>query len=211
MPSLGAFLCAEAAAIVAGVNVVLVHGFLNRGSILRRLADHLRAEGHVCFVPSLKPCDARCGLPKLAEELDRYIRASVPDGTRFALVGFSMGALICRYYLQEMAGVGRVNAFFSIAGPHTGTLSAFLYPGIGVRQMRPGSAFLRQLELGTDRLAGLPLVCYWTPFDLMIRPVSSTRWPRAEHVRILTPLHSLLVFSPTLLRDVARRIAALSS
>lgn len=191
------------------MNVILVHGFLNRGGILRRVARHLTDSGHACFLPSLRPCDARQGLRALAYQLSDYIEANLGPRQRFALVGFSMGAIVARYYLQELRGWERAEAFFSIAGPHGGTLTAYLYPGAGVAELRPGSPFLRALDASAHRLARIPFTCYWTPFDLMIRPLTSARWPGAEHVRILTPLHSLLVVDSRLCRDIERRLAAI--
>jgi triacylglycerol lipase len=189
------------------MNVVLVHGFLNRGGILRSLARHLTSAGHTCFVPSLKPCDARHGLPALAEQLGQFITASLVADSRFVVVGFSMGALIARYYLQELGGYQRADAFFSICGPHAGTLIAYLYPGRGAHQMRPRSEFLAQLDQSAERLSTIPITCYWTPFDLTILPVESTKWERAEHVRIPSPMHSITVFDKRLHRDLEHRLS----
>ncbi len=189
------------------MNVVLVHGFLNRGGILRWLATYLTKAGHTCFTPSLKPCDARCGLPVLAEQLTRAITTNLPENSRFALVGFSMGALVSRYYLQELGGYQRVDGYFSIAGPHGGTVSAYLYPSKGVSQMRPDSEFIKQLNRTADRLSGIPATCYWTPYDLMVRPVSSAKWERAEHVRVPTMMHSLMVFDHRVYDDIRRRLS----
>ncbi len=189
------------------MNVVLVHGFLNRGGILRRLAAHLTSAGHTCFVPTLKPCDARCGLPALAAQLDRFIKESLPNASHFAIVGFSMGALVVRYYLQELGGYQRADAFFSICGPHMGTLSAYVYPSKGVYQLRPRSEFLSGLDQTAERLAHIPTICYWTPFDLMVRPISSARWSLAEHVRIPALIHSLMVFDRRLYRDIEQRLS----
>ena len=191
------------------MNIVLVHGFLNRGGILRGLAGHLTAAGHTCFLPSLKPCDARCGLPALADQLDQYINASLADGSRLAIVGFSMGAMVARYYLQELGGYRRANAYFSICGPHAGTISAYIYPSAGAYQMRPGSEFLTQLDQTADRLADMPITCYWTPYDLMIRPLESARWSRAEHVRLPALIHSLMVFDRRLYRDIEQRLSVI--
>lgn len=192
------------------MNIVLVHGFLNRGGILSPLAAHLRSAGHTCYTPSLKPCDARCGLPALGQSLRTYVSQHLPPGSRFALIGFSMGAIVGRYYLQELGGVERVQAFFSIAGPHQGTFSAHLYPSLGVRQLRSGSDFLRQLADGASRIKHIPITCYWTPYDIMIRPLSSTRMDIGETVRIPALQHSLLVFDQRLHTDIERRLALLS-
>ncbi len=173
------------------------------------LARHLESEDHVCFAPDLKPRDARCGIAALAEQLKRSIDDSIPRGVRFALVGFSMGALVSRYFLQELGGAERVNAFFSIAGPHAGTLLAHLYPGLGARDMQPRSALIQQLERSATIGAGIPTVCYWTPFDTMIVPLASARLPKTEQVRVSWTLHPIMTFSQQIKRDIARRLVSL--
>lgn len=193
------------------MNVVLVHGFLNRGGIMRGLAAHLEACGHACFVPSMKPNDAREGIGPLADGLRRYIEDSLPADSRFAIIGFSMGALVSRYYLQELGGIKRAEALLSIAGPHSGTLTANLFPGIGTKQMRPGSGFLAHLDQTAANLGNLPVTCYWSPMDLMIIPQSSARWPRGERVKVWAPVHSLLLFDRSLYRDVESRLSAFAT
>ena len=191
------------------MNVILVHGFLDTGAIFSGLARHLTLAGHTCFVPSLKPSNARDGIPMLAYQLDRFVHASLPANQNAAFVGFSMGAIVVRYYLQELDGHKLAKGFFSICGPHCGTLTACLCPGKGVSQMRPNSRFLKELDQTADRLAGFPVVHYWTPFDLMVRPVRSSRWCRAENVRILSPLHSMMVSNRSLHNDIERRLSML--
>lgn len=190
------------------MKVVLVHGFLDRAGIMSGLARHLKSCGHDCVAPSLKPCDARHGLIPLAHQLDQSIQESLPDDTRFALVGFSMGALLCRYCLQELGGHRRVEAFFSIAAPQAGTLTAYLYPGQGCRDMRPGSQFLRDLERTKDRLSMIPTTCYWSPVDPVILPSKSAQLPGASQVRVFSPLHPVITFDRRIYRDVGRRLKA---
>lgn len=192
------------------MKVLLVHGFLDSGRIMGSLALHLSKQGHECLVPSLKPCDGRDGLPHMARQLHRFLEEELDDRERFALVGFSMGALISRYYLQELDGRGRAEAFFSISGPHAGTWTAYLYPGEGVRQMRPRSRFLQELEDSSHRLGELPVTCYWTPFDLMIIPAHSCRWERGEEVCIPSLIHRLMPSDQRLHEDLTRRLSTLS-
>jgi triacylglycerol lipase len=134
------------------MKVVLVHGFKDTGKVMGKLADHLTREGHECLVPTLDPHDAREGLPMMAHQLHGILEEKLPGEERFALVGFSMGALISRYYLQELGGHERAEAFFSISGPHEGTWAAYLHSGEGVNQMRPGSSFLNDLQRSSRRL-----------------------------------------------------------
>jgi triacylglycerol lipase len=189
------------------MDVVLVHGFLNRGGIFRSLMRHLRDAGHTPHAPTLAPIDGRGGLPALAEKLATFVRDGLPPDKPFALVGFSMGALVARIYLQHLGGCARVNLFFSIAGPHEGTFNACLYPSLGVCQMRRNSPLLRSLNADVECLRHLPIVSYWTPYDLMIRPISSAQWKLGEQVRIPVLLHSLLVFDRRLHTDLSQRLA----
>ncbi len=188
------------------MKVVLVHGFLDSGRVMESMANHLSGDGHHCLVPSLKPSDGRDGLPAMARQLQDFLEGELEEGERFALVGFSMGTLITRYYLQELDGHRRVNAFFSISGPHDGTWTAYLYPGEGVRQMRPGSSFVRSLDASVHRLESLSVTCYWTPFDLMIIPADSCRWNRGDEVRIPSLIHRWMVSDRRLLNDLSDRL-----
>ncbi len=191
------------------MNVVMVHGFLNTGRLFGTLCSALDARGHACHAPTLSPRDGRLGIPDLSAKLASFIEGTVPRGAPMALVGFSMGALVARHYLQALGGARSAKAFFSIAGPHEGTRSAFLYPGLGTRQMRPGSPFLNSLSAGTGALGALPVFTYRTPLDLMILPHASSRMPTASDLVLWCPLHSLLPRDRQLGEHIASELAKL--
>lgn len=190
------------------MNVVLVHGFLNHRSVMMPLASYLAAMGNKCFVPAMQPSDAKCGLATLSQQLEEFIQREVPASEKFAIIGFSMGAVLARYYMQELKGVDRVAAFFSIAGPHRGAQTAWLYPSQGAREMRYRSAFLARLQEGHHLIRHVPTVCYWTPFDLTTRPHSAIALSGAESVRISALVHTLLLFHRKLHQDIGRRLQA---
>jgi triacylglycerol lipase len=189
------------------MNVVMVHGFADTGRLFRALAGRLSARGHACHTPTLHPRDGRLGIPDLSLKLGAFIRASVPPGEPVALVGFSMGALVARHCLQAEGGSLDVRGFFSIAGPHRGTWSAYFYPGLGTRQMHPGSAFLRELDANVGSLRGLPVFTYRTPFDLMVVPARTTRLPSATEVVVLCPFHSMLPRHRPVIDHIAGELA----
>ncbi|HEY1765737.1 MAG TPA: alpha/beta fold hydrolase [Opitutaceae bacterium] len=191
------------------MHVVMTHGFLNSGRLFGPLRRRLEASGHRCLAPTLHPRDGRSGIPDLASKLAALIASEVPAEAPLALIGFSMGALISRYYLQLLGGTRRTRAFLSVAGPYRGSLNAYLYPGTGTREMRPGSALLAQLEATAGELAPLRVVTYRTPFDLMVVPSSGSRIAGARNVTIWCPLHSLLPIDPRLIADADRELARL--
>jgi triacylglycerol lipase len=191
------------------MDVVMIHGFADTGRLFRTLCRELGARGHACHAPTIRPRSARLGIPDLSEKLASFIRDNVAAGSPVALVGFSMGALVARHYLQALGGARSTRAFFSIAGPHQGTLNAYLFPGLGTRQMRPGSPFLWELNAGTASLGDLPVFTYRTPFDLTVHPPRTTRIGSAPELVAWCPLHSMLPSDPAVVGHIAAELARL--
>lgn len=188
------------------MRVVLVHGIMDTGRVFRSLVKQLTALGAECLSPSLEPNDGHRGLAVLAEQLKQEIDARFGPEAEINLIGFSMGGLISRYYLQALGGHRRTRRFFAISVPFEGTWWSHLGRGQGVSEMRPDSDFLRQLHAGEGVLAGMELVSYWTPFDLVIIPPTSSIWGRAENLRILAPCHPCMLWHPGLGRDLVQRL-----
>lgn len=190
----------------SAVPVVLVHGFKDDAAKMRRLARHLQAEGRQPHSCTVAPSWGQVGVDALAEQLKAFIEASVPDGQPVDLVGFSMGGLVSRYYLQRLGGLERVRRFVTIATPHGGSLWAWLLPNAACRQMRPGSAFLLDLARDADRLAPTGFTSFWTPFDAIVLPAKSAVLPAARCRKIWCLAHPLMVREPRCLRAVAEAL-----
>lgn len=187
--------------------VLIVHGIWDSRARVRTLEHGLRARGieHVAAF-DLRPNDGRAPIAVLAEqaklEADALLRA---HGAPIDLVGFSMGALVSRYYLQRLGGKGHVRRFVSISGPHHGTLVAHALPLAGLRDMRPGSALLRELEADPDPFGGVEVHCLYTPYDLMIVPARSSVLPQARSVqRLPIPIHRMMITQRSSLDAIAR-------
>ena len=197
---------APAPAGAAVRKVVLVHGFLDRGSVFRLLRRHLEAQGVHCLVPELNPSDGRGGLESLARQLKADIDAQYGPDEPISIVAFSMGGLVSRHYLQSLGGAARCERLFTVASPHHGTWAAWLYPSQGAGEMRPGSGFLTDLGKTENRLGGMDVVSYRTPLDLIILPSTSSVWDRAENIAHPALLHPLMLHSPAVIEDIGRRI-----
>jgi len=154
----------------------------------------------------LVPKNAFQGLEVLAIQLKDIINAEnkTEDGF-YCLVGFSMGGLIARYYLQELEGTRSVHQFFSISTPHHGSLLAYMSKNKGVKQMRPGSEFLCNLEQSSNRLSSMSCYSYWTPYDLMILPASSSVWKKAENIKVKVLCHPLMVRNQFIIADIIEK------
>ena len=82
------------------------------------------------------------------------------------------------------------------------TLLASLIPNDGCRQIRIGSAFLRDLESDAHRLAQLDFNSLWTPLDAIIVPPRSSVMPQARNERLPVALHPLMVWQGSCKRAV---------
>ncbi|AKF04845.1 lipase family alpha/beta hydrolase [Sandaracinus amylolyticus] len=163
---------------MSAVPVLLVHGIWDRAADLDVLQRGLERRGvGPVRAMDLVPNDGRAPILALADQVaagaEQLARAHGHD--RVDVVGFSMGALVTRTYVQRLGGKSRVRRFVSISGPHRGTATAFALPFAGTRDMRPGSAFLAQLESDTDPWGDVEVHVLYTPFDLMIVPATSSR------------------------------------
>lgn len=187
--------------------VVLVHGFLETGNTMKYMCQEFERSGYDCEIIRLRPSDGRGGLVKLAAQMKRDIDARFGPAEKISIVSFSMGGLVSRHYLQNLGGARRCAKFFTISTPHNGTAAAFLYPTQGVRDMRPGSEFLRQLAATEENLGGIPCVSYRTPLDLIILPSDSSIWPRAENRSYNVLAHPFMLTSPPVLRDIQQKLA----
>lgn len=187
-------------------HVVLVHGIFEDGKAFSSLKNRLEHHGIRCYVPQLKPADAYGGIDELAVQLKAGIENEFGAETDFALIGFSMGGLVSRYYLQNLGGADHCREFITISTPHNGTKVAFTYPGKGTTQMRPNSAFLQNLRATENRLSDIPITSMRTPMDLMILPPSSSIWDRAENVCYTVPLHPLMLHSNKVLDHVESKL-----
>ena len=185
---------------------VLVHGFGETGTAYNLLKKRLEKYGIRCYVPRLHPADGRGGLEKLAVRLKYDIDQEFGPDSRLAIISFSMGGIVSRYYLQELGGAARCDTFITISSPHHGTQMARIYPTQGAAEMRPGSAFLAKLQASEDRLGKMRVVSYRTPMDLIIVPPSSSVWDRAENLEFPVILHPLMLGSPRVIADIERRL-----
>lgn len=183
--------------------VVLVHGIHSDSRDMTRMARHFRAEGREVFTPDLSPNGGQATIEELGQQLAEFAASHMPRGRKFDLVGFSMGGLVSRYYVQRLGGAEHVGHLITLAAPHHGTIFARLHPGAGAAEMRRDSAFLRELATDNAKLARVKFTCFYTPLDLVVVPASSSVMPQARNVRVWASLHPSLILEKRCIRAVA--------
>lgn len=187
--------------------VLLVHGIGDDHACMLRMANYLRSEGWEVHTLDLTPNWGQKGLVPLARQVSDFADAHFGK-KRFNLVGFSMGGLVTRYYMQRLGGIGRVDHYITLAAPHNGTITAHFIPNTGCREMRPGSEFLRDLERDADRLRKVKFTSFYTKYDLVIRPARSSVMPQAKNVAIPVLSHPGMVLRKPSLQAVAQALAS---
>ncbi len=175
--------------------VFLVHGIIDRAYVFNSLRAFLEREGWTVYALDLIPNDGRAGIEVLAQQLAEFIDRQVGRDCPIDVIGFSMGGLVSRYYIQRLGGLDRVDHFISICAPNHGTRLAFLMPLFtGIRQMCPNSEFLNDLNQDAiDQLGRINYTSLWTPSDLMIIPADSARMPIGRNLPIPAKMHAWTV------------------
>ena len=183
--------------------VLLIHGIADDCRSMEPMARYLRASGWDAHTLSLRPNWGQAGLEDLAGQIEGFVERTFSKGQRIDLIGFSMGGLACRYYVQRLGGMARVQHFVTLSTPHEGTWIAHLLPNVAGRQMRPGSAFLQDLASDSVRLAQVHITSVWTPLDLVVVPPRNSRVEGARNIRMWVALHPLMVRDARCFRTVA--------
>jgi triacylglycerol lipase len=158
----------------------------------------------------MSPNNGQPRLELLAEQVDQAATSLLTESKsdRLDLVGYSMGALVSRLWVQRGAGKQKVRRFVSISGPHHGTATAWALPFAGIKQMRPGSELLRDLERDKDPWGSVETHAFWTPFDLMIVPPRSSRLPHAREQVFSVLMHGFMISDRRVLDAVSAVLAA---
>jgi triacylglycerol lipase len=182
--------------------ILLVHGFSDSAASMALMKMRLERSRRMVHSISLRPSDGSAPLKDLAIQLAAYIDQAFPTADKIDLIGFSMGGIIARYYVQQLDRSRRIGRLVTISAPHHGTWLAFLSRRPGCIEMRPGSAFLASLNSDLTSLKQIQFVSIWTPFDLMIFPSSSSRMLVGQEMRLWIVAHPLMILQRRILDAV---------
>ena len=188
--------------------VVMVHGIFRDHRLMARLGRAFVLAGRRVLTPDLTPNNGSVSLNELAQQLGGYLEENLGQGEQCDIIGHSMGGMVARAYVQRQGGRKRVRRLVTLAAPHQGTLMAWLLPGQGMRDLRPGSVFLRDLASDVHSLDGVLVASYWTPFDAIIVPPRSSEMPVGRNRRVLLPHHRAFLERPGLARELVALLAA---
>jgi triacylglycerol lipase len=187
--------------------VVLIHGIDDTQAIFWKMAPALENLGWPVYSLDLVPNNGDVGLDILAKQVAAYIERAFGPEQAVDLVGYSMGGIIGRYYVQRLGGLNRVKRFVTIASPHNGTWTALLRTNIGASQMRINSAFLNDLNQTAWQLEHLNFTSLWTPFDSMIVPARSSEIPVGKNRQLWVGGHAWMATDASSILAIAEALS----
>jgi pimeloyl-ACP methyl ester carboxylesterase len=161
--------------VAAGTPIVLVHGLIDNRSIFTLLRRQLRRRGFG-RVMTLNYSPLVQDVRSVAERLGALIERTCEETgyERVHVIGHSLGGLVARYYVQRLGGDARVHTLCTLGSPHGGTWAARLVPQRLVRQLRPGSDLLKELEAPAPGIR-TRFVAFWSDLDQLVVPKRSAR------------------------------------
>ena len=189
--------------------IFLVHGLWNNPKLFEKLIEKIKEDDYQVYRPHLPHKFGKTSLRKLAMELDSKIEQLVGPEIEIDIVGFSMGGLISRIWLQNYNGFSRTKRFFSIGTPHLGTYTAQVIPSSlmpGIAEMKRGSSLLSQLNDDLSPLENVECISFFTKWDLMSFPGWQAKLSIGDsyHLPVLT--HKELITNSISLDILAKRI-----
>jgi hypothetical protein len=201
--------------LAARIPVVLVHGLVDNRSIFAVMRRSLRRRGFasVCswnYSPLIRD------VARAAEDLGAHIeRICAQTGhDRVHVVGHSLGGLIARYHVQRQGGDQRVDSLVTLGTPHGGSLLAHALPTPLVRQLRPGSRVLQELDEPVTRCA-TAITAVYSDLDQVVLPTSAGRCDHpdlaARNVLVRGVGHMSLPIHRSVLDEVALTLAGAGS
>lgn len=196
-------------ASATGVPLVLVHGLWDTPRLFDPLRRELAGRRQPLLVPHLPHGLGWIPLPQLAERLGAEIERAFGPSEPLDLLGFSMGGVIGRVWIQLLGGAVRTRRFISVASPQRGTLAALPWPRrllAGVADMKPGSPLLRRLDADLESLQRVDCCSFYCPADLTVVPGWKAVLPLGPRHALPGRRHDRLMADPASLALIVREL-----
>ncbi len=189
--------------------IFFIHGLWNNPELFEKLIKKINEDDYQLYRPHLPHKYGKISLVHLAQDLDFKIRELVGSEIEIDIVGFSMGGLISRFWLQKYDGFLRTKRFISIGTPHFGTYTAQIIPSFlmsGIAEMKRGSSFLSQLNKDQSPLEKVECTSFYTRWDLMSFPGWQSKLNIGEsyHLPVLT--HKELITNSNSINILVKKI-----
>jgi len=150
-----------------------VHGLLDSPAVFNALKRCLGDQRQPLLIPELPLRFGLTPISEAAELLGSHIEAAFGLEQPIDLLGFSIGGVIARTWIQLLGGQHRTRRFTSVGSPQQGTLTAQPWPGrllAGIADLKSGSPLLTELNGNLEALAGIDCCSFYSAIDLAVLP-----------------------------------------
>ena len=189
--------------------LVLVHGLLDSPAVFNGLKRELAHGRQPLLIPQLPLRLGRTPIAELAEELGWHIEAAFGGEERVDVLGFSIGGVIARTWIQLLGGHRRTRRFISVGSPQLGTITAQPWPGRlfrGIADLKWGSALLSQLNGDLSALRRIECHSFYSILDLAVLPGWLAVLPVGERTMLPVLTHPQLLRDPAAIQPLAREL-----
>ena len=189
--------------------IILIHGLWNTSSIFSLISSKLDEKEVEYFAPTLNHAFGMTSIVELANLMDQLIVEKYGLEQEIDILGFSMGGIIGRYWINKLNGHKRTKRFITIGSPHNGTLTSQLvpkYPFRGISEMKINSSLLRDLANYDYFLNDIDCISFFTYWDLMVFPGWRANLNVGEKISLNIFKHRNLVRNPVAVERIIERI-----
>ena len=189
--------------------IILIHGLWNTSSIFSFITSKLDELGVDYFAPTLNHSFGMTSIVELTNLMDQLILEKYGLQQEIDVLGFSMGGIIGRYWINKFNGYKRTKRFITIGSPHNGTLASQLvpkYPFRGISEMKINSSLLRDLAKYDYFLNDIDCISFFTFWDLMVFPGWRAHLNVGEKISLKILKHRNLVRNPAAVERIIERL-----
>ena len=189
--------------------IILIHGLWNTSRIFSFISSKLDEKEVEYFAPTLNHAFGMTSIVELANLIDQLIVEKYGLEQEIDILGFSMGGIIGRYWINKFNGYKRTKRFITIGSPHNGTLASQLvpkYPFRGISEMKINRSLLRDLAKYDYFLNDIECISFFTFWDLMVFPGWRAHLNVGEKISLKILKHRNLVRNPAAVERILERI-----
>ena len=193
----------------APVPLVLVHGLWDSPRLFRRLEEHLQGRRAPLLIPHLPHGLGQRPLLELARQLHRQVEEHFGPERPVDLLGFSMGGVIGRAWLQLAGGRGRLRRLTVVGSPQRGSLLALPWPRrwlASIADLSPTSSLLERLDADRSALEEVECCSFWCLTDGMVIPSWTGVLPVGRRVRLPVWHHKQLITDARALEPIVAEL-----
>jgi len=139
-----------------------------------------------------------------AEDISKQVDAIIArtGASKVDIITHSAGAVSSRYYIKNLGGESKVDAWVSLAGPNHGTDTADNCSFAPCVEIRPGSTFLATLNAGDETPGFVRYATWWSACDETINPDSSALLAGASNHQAACLAHFNFLIDPVVYQQV---------